>query len=342
MVERGSLTPISEAEYETIEAAVMETARGRWFLSEFARRNRTADTTILLDAISRLEHAVTSERASPHMDQVRLHLMEMSKAITRTKSEIAAMQSTHHEANRLTTASEGLDAIVRTTERATSDILEAAEHIQETAWTLREGGADQTLCNELDQRATQIYTACSFQDLTAQRTGKIVHALRYLEARIEAMIDIWVSDEERTNVAEPGRKDTDAELSQGDVDTVIINEAFLASPVDDDAASPFAAEPAVLVKDEPEEIGFVDASPSRPAPGLALASEDIDVIDHAVPTPMDASPAGIAAMLELDTLNLDASAQADAPMPEAAATARLAAFAEIETLDTREKLRRFT
>ena len=52
MAERGSLTPISEAEYEPIEAAVMETARGRSFLSEFARRNRTADTTILLDAIN--------------------------------------------------------------------------------------------------------------------------------------------------------------------------------------------------------------------------------------------------------------------------------------------------
>ena len=29
----------------------------------------------------------------------------------------------------------------------------------------------------------QIYTACSFQDLTGQRTGKVVQVLRYLESR---------------------------------------------------------------------------------------------------------------------------------------------------------------
>ena len=47
------------------------------------------------------------------------------------------------------------------------------------------------MCDELDRRATDIYTACSFQDLTAQRTTRIVNTLRYLEGRIEAMIEIW-------------------------------------------------------------------------------------------------------------------------------------------------------
>lgn len=54
-----------EEDYEAIEAAVMETARGRWFLMEFARRNRNADTTVLLEAISRLENQMTSGRHAP-------------------------------------------------------------------------------------------------------------------------------------------------------------------------------------------------------------------------------------------------------------------------------------
>ena len=33
----------------------METARGRWFLAEYARRNRHADTTMLLKALDRIE-----------------------------------------------------------------------------------------------------------------------------------------------------------------------------------------------------------------------------------------------------------------------------------------------
>ncbi len=56
--------PISEADYTAIEAAVMETARGRWFLAEFARRNRNSDTQLVLDAIARLESALDVERAA--------------------------------------------------------------------------------------------------------------------------------------------------------------------------------------------------------------------------------------------------------------------------------------
>jgi len=38
----------------------METARGRWFLMEFARRQRTAETATLLEAMARLENQVAS------------------------------------------------------------------------------------------------------------------------------------------------------------------------------------------------------------------------------------------------------------------------------------------
>jgi hypothetical protein len=50
--------PISETDYEAIEAAVKETARGRWFLEEYAQRNRHADTKLVLDAIQRLQRSV--------------------------------------------------------------------------------------------------------------------------------------------------------------------------------------------------------------------------------------------------------------------------------------------
>ena len=53
-------TGIVPEDYERIEAAVMETARGRWFLMEFARRQRAAETATLLEAIARLENRVAS------------------------------------------------------------------------------------------------------------------------------------------------------------------------------------------------------------------------------------------------------------------------------------------
>jgi chemotaxis protein CheZ len=183
--------PLSDADYEAIEDAVLETNRGRWFLAEYARRNRHADTKILLAAIDRLEAAMRGERTAESVDRIRFDLVEMAKAIARTKAEIAAIKPDVEQAGKFAEATEELDSIVSTTEAATSDILAAAEQIQEVAWTLREQGLDPEVCDLLDAKATAVYTACSFQDLTGQRTRKVVQVLRYLEGRINAMIDIW-------------------------------------------------------------------------------------------------------------------------------------------------------
>lgn len=66
----GSVPPqgMTEVDYEAIEAAVTETVRGRWFLSEFARRNRLSETRQVLDAIGRVEAAVAGQSALPSAD----------------------------------------------------------------------------------------------------------------------------------------------------------------------------------------------------------------------------------------------------------------------------------
>ncbi|MEM8812505.1 MAG: hypothetical protein AAGF59_07780 [Pseudomonadota bacterium] len=60
-------TPFCPEDYEAIEAAVMETARGRWFLAEYARRHRAADTEMLLAAIRKLEASLHPD-ATPDAD----------------------------------------------------------------------------------------------------------------------------------------------------------------------------------------------------------------------------------------------------------------------------------
>jgi chemotaxis protein CheZ len=183
--------PLSEADYDMIESAVMETTRGRWFLAEYARRNRHADTTMLLGAIERLEASLRGEPPPRAVDRLRFDLVEMARSIARTKAEIATIKPDAVQHGKFGEATEELDSIVQATETATSEILAAAEQIQEIAWTLREQGLDPIVCDTLDARATEIYTACSFQDLTGQRTGKVIAVMRYLEGRINAMIDIW-------------------------------------------------------------------------------------------------------------------------------------------------------
>jgi chemotaxis regulatin CheY-phosphate phosphatase CheZ len=218
----------ADAEYDALLAALSQSERGRSFLREHVRRNRAGETRALLDAVSRLESAVARERTRPELDRIRANLVEMAQAIQRTKADIAAVRAPEDVRleNPLVAATEALDDIVHTTEQATSEILEAAEHVQESAWTLREAGVQSRICDDLDRRATAIYTACSFQDLTAQRTRKVVHTLRFLEKRIDALIDVW---REPGNDVEPAAMlaEHDPDLSQTDVDRLVADEAAL-------------------------------------------------------------------------------------------------------------------
>ncbi|SFU65720.1 Chemotaxis regulator CheZ, phosphatase of CheY~P [Methylobacterium sp. 174MFSha1.1] len=275
--------PAPREEYDVIEGAMLETARGRWFLGEYAKRNRTADTDVLLQAIGRLESAVIGERGPSGMERLRFDLIEMAKAISRTKSEIAAIHTPDQDQSQLGAASEALDGIVRTTERATSDILQAAEEVQEVAWTLRETGADSRVCDRLDQNATQIYTACSFQDLTAQRTSRIVNTLRYLEQRLTAMIEIWASEDDPPAPAAHRPDMPDITLDQDDVDQIVATGKETGKPAGPEGGADEAPdeEPASgprLRLVEPampdDDIAFVPVRDEAPAADDAVALED--------------------------------------------------------------------
>ena len=75
--------PAAQSDYESICAALMHTERGRWFLEEYARRNRSADTQLLLAAIGRIETVICAERNRQAQQGFRSDLLEMAKAIIR-------------------------------------------------------------------------------------------------------------------------------------------------------------------------------------------------------------------------------------------------------------------
>jgi hypothetical protein len=177
----------ADAEYDCIYAEVMRTVQGRRFLDEHARRNATGGSG---------NRGGTAGHISGYesLDLFLFDVADMAQAIARTKAEIAAIKPPADRHGQIDDATGELDSIVRTTERATSRILAAAEQMQEIAWTLREKGMEERFCDQLDAQATEIYTACSFQDLTGQRTGKVIQVLRYLEHRVNTMIEIWGKD----------------------------------------------------------------------------------------------------------------------------------------------------
>ena len=86
--EAFALSPISaraaqpsEEDYDAISAAFMETSRGRWFLTEFAKRNRNADTSMVLDAVARIEDSIAAQRRSIAALQAQLSSFDEQLAV---------------------------------------------------------------------------------------------------------------------------------------------------------------------------------------------------------------------------------------------------------------------
>lgn len=251
---------IRDEDYEAIEAAVMETARGRWFLQEYARRNRNSDTKMLLGAIKRVEDALSAQLlAQKETETMRAELVEMGTAIAKTRKEIAALKPEGSESG-IFSATDELESIVKHTEKATGEILSTAEHIQEIAWTLREAKVDEELCARLDGFATDIYIACSFQDLTGQRTARVVNVLQTLEKRINSMVDIWYLEEEEVEEDDITFVDQDRHLLNGPTDNglrqdsvdVLIDDHAAYKPEKIDAKEEFEPIP------DDFEVGFAD------------------------------------------------------------------------------------
>ncbi|ASG19728.1 protein phosphatase CheZ [Nitrospirillum viridazoti] len=199
---------ITAADYTAIEAELLNDPRTRAFLEKRDAHMRNVGASTGGDLLGMLRTEVgklqsMSHQLSdgsmaiagqhPHMHMMRHELRQLSSHIEQTKQEIAQMVPKDSANSRILAATSELDAIVTATERATSDILSAAEAIQATTERLaRTGHIDVIeIATDIENHVMSILMACSFQDITGQRTTKVVNTLRYIEHRVAAMIGIW-------------------------------------------------------------------------------------------------------------------------------------------------------
>jgi chemotaxis regulatin CheY-phosphate phosphatase CheZ len=212
---------LSPAEFLEVEEEIASSQRGRAFLRQYAERQSVVaaeQVRRLLRELMIVRGEARDTEAEAHVQILRRELQEMSGYIQRTREEIAALHpDTEPQSSRIILATGELDAIVSATERATSDILAAAERIQETAERLpklAEGEA--SAASDIAAQAMEIMMACSFQDITGQRTTKVVNTLRYIEQRVNSMIAIWdVETAARKRPVEPLDRRPDAHLLNG-------------------------------------------------------------------------------------------------------------------------------
>jgi len=185
----------SDNDFERICRTMMETERGRGFLAEIVRRFGNSDAWQIQNKLDRilasLGEAKTSENADEPVRLIKGQLQEISASIQEARQEILAIKPRQSSAENLSAATEELDAIVDSTEKATTDILSSAEALQDHASKLREMGVEEAICDDIESHATNIFMACSFQDITGQRTTKVMHAIRGLDQRVKSMIQMW-------------------------------------------------------------------------------------------------------------------------------------------------------
>jgi hypothetical protein len=167
------------SDYDAIFGALMQTERGRWFLQEYARQNRSADTKLLLSAIERIESVVCAERNRQAQHNLRSDLMEMAAAITQTRAEVAGTEA----------AASPIGSGQRARQPAAEGVFAAAERIRDVTWAMRGHGFDPSTCEQLEELAATILSASALRDPTDRRARKLGEVLRYLEQRIAQLID---------------------------------------------------------------------------------------------------------------------------------------------------------
>ena len=170
--EAFALSPISaraalpnEEDYEAIREAFMETSRGRWFLGEYAKRNRNADTRMVLDAVARIEEGLFLQQ-QPASD---IALAEAVAAVRRAVEEARAAAAAAFDRRAL--------------EENLAPVRKGARVIREISWRWREIGADARICDLIDSQLSAMESACG-QLSAADVGGALSAAFDLIEQRI--------------------------------------------------------------------------------------------------------------------------------------------------------------
>lgn len=135
------------------------------------------------------------ENKLDEVNLLRAEVRALSRSIHDTKREIKALGM--NEEDKFSVVTNELDEIVGATERATEQILSAAEKVDDLAQQMRQHAPDQfitQLTDEILEQTIAMFEACNFQDLCGQRTTKVVNTLKFIEERVEKMMEIWGED----------------------------------------------------------------------------------------------------------------------------------------------------
>ena len=178
-------------------------------------RDSRGDAVAVEEIASVVGALVKGTAHDDEMDKVAAELRELLQYISAAKGELVGMQPKSLSSRDIPDANVELDAVVKATEEAASSIMDVGDTIGQIAEEV-----DDEHAKRLNDAATELFHASSFQDLTGQRINKVNMTLAHLEERLsalaEAIGDDFVAErEEEIEVDTEGVAVNDEDLLHG-------------------------------------------------------------------------------------------------------------------------------
>jgi hypothetical protein len=280
--EAFALSPISaraalpsEEDYAAISEAFMETSRGRWFLTEYAKRNRNADTSMVLDAVARIEQSLAAQKeetlqrdlAAQQLAAAAAAGTDLTEALTAIRSAVEAAQASVAEALAL--------------EQKLAPIRKGARVIREISWRLREIGNDGRICDLIDSQVSVIEAGAAEISSVEARA-----ALDAAFASIEDCLAELGDDEAPAPVAEaaaaspsPAAQETAPAAAMADTVEVAPAQRAADAPTTSFAAEAELAEAEAALADTEAAEGVKAMEPAEAIDEAAADADDEALLD---------------------------------------------------------------
>jgi hypothetical protein len=233
-----------EADYDAVHAALMQTDRGRRFLTEYADRNRHADTTAIVSAIARIEAMLRGE--GPSRADAAGDLMEIAAAIDRIEAALGSGAT------------------------PAPAISAAIERLLDIAFMLHERPVEATLCDGLDAAVREISDANMRVESTAAGIRGAAELVRALAGRVREMMTL--SSATRGG-SQPAGENVDATSDAGLFELATDNGETFAQAVAELAAS------LPTLTDAPSEPVEAAPGPESGQGAPMLATETVPNVD---------------------------------------------------------------
>lgn len=177
------------ADYDAIERAIRETSRGRWFLACYLERNRSAETKMLINAISRLESAMRDNGHAIEDSRVGESLTTIYEAIGQARSDIAHLPGVDQVTTPLPSPRFAFESIPVTLAEETQAICDAAASIHSAAYALQAAGVFQGVARQIIEQAEAIEQACSVQEAALNRAARIATLVSEIESELMTIFE---------------------------------------------------------------------------------------------------------------------------------------------------------